>query len=492
MTAFLPLALLTLPLVAALISFAMPEARAVWRDASNILFALVKLALVGFLLLQAQGGVDFEWRYEFLPGHDFVLRVDAIALLFVTLSTFLWLIATIYAIAYFERGPNLARFFGFFNLCVLSATGVAISGTAITFFLFYELLTLATWPLVVHKGDEKSLTAGRVYLTYTLAGSAAFLAGILWLKALVGPLEFAAPPDLSPVPTLTLILIFVLLIGGLGVKAALLPFHGWLPQAMAAPAPVSALLHAVAVVKAGAYGILRVVHDIYGAGTVADLGLGLPLAFLASATILYGSLRAVMQNDIKKRLAYSTVSQVSYIVLGASLAGPIAAVGALVHLVHQGIMKITLFMCAGALANRLHIKAVTELDGAGRLMPVTMASFTIGALGMIGVPPVAGFISKWYLGSGGLEAGDAWVIAVLAGSSLLNSAYFLPLLYRAWLLPPQGDHAPVAELTGGWNRMLVLPAAVTALASLGAGLFASFPFSPLEWASLIVDAGYLR
>ena len=237
---------------------------------------------------------------------------------------------------------------------------------------------------------------------------------------------------------------------------------------------------------------MRVVHDIYGAGTVADLGLGLPLAFLASATILYGSLRAVMQNDIKKRLAYSTVSQVSYIVLGASLAGPIAAVGALVHLVHQGIMKITLFMCAGALANRLHIKAVTELDGAGRLMPVTMASFTIGALGMIGVPPVAGFISKWYLGSGGLEAGDAWVIAVLAGSSLLNAAYFLPLLYRAWLLPPPDDQAPVAELTGGWNRMLVLPAAVTALASLGAGLFASFPFSPLEWVSLIVDAGYLR
>lgn len=486
-----PLVLVLLPLIPAIISFALPERMAGWRNAANLFFALIKVLIVADLLRQVRSGVDLEWRYTILPGHDFLLRVDTLALLFVSLSVFLWLVTTIYAIGYFGRGPNLARFFGFFNLCVLAATGVALSGTAVTFFLFYELLTLATWPLVVHNGDEKSLRAGRIYLAYTLAGSAAFLVGILWLKTLVGSIEFTAPPDLSAIPPLTLTLIFVLCVGGLGVKAALVPFHGWLPAAMAAPAPVSALLHAVAVVKAGAFGIVRMIYDVYGIGTVAELGLGPPLAALASFTILYGSLRAVMQTEIKKRLAYSTVSQVSYIVLGASLVGPFAVIGGLVHLVHQGIMKITLFMCAGALSNRLGIKAVADLDGAGRRMPMTMAAFSIGALGMIGVPPVAGFISKWYLGIGGLQSDASWVVAVLAGSSLLNAAYFLPMLYRAWLLPPP-EQAAFRELGTTRDLILVLPAVVTAAASLAAGVFASSSFSPLTWAKLIAEMGYLK
>jgi len=276
------------------------------------------------------------------------------------------------------------------------------------------------------------------------------------------------------------------------VKAAIIPLHGWLPEAMAAPAPVSALLHAVAVVKAGAFGIVRMIYDVYGIATVAELGLGIPLAALASATIIYGSVRALMQSDIKTRLAYSTVSQVSYIILGASLIGPYAVIGGLVHLVHQGIMKITLFMCAGALANRMGIKTVADLNGAGRAMPVTMAAFTVGALGMIGVPPVAGFISKWYLGIGGLQSGEDWVVAVLAGSSLLNAAYFLPLLYRAWLLPASAVATGRRELDSAADRMLVLPAAVTAAVTIAAGVFASFAFSPLGWVRLIAERGYLE
>jgi multicomponent Na+:H+ antiporter subunit D len=184
------------------------------------------------------------------------------------------------------------------------------------------------------------------------------------------------------------------------------------------------LLHAVAVVKAGAFGIVRIVYDVFGFSLVHALGVALPLAAIASATIVWGSLRAVFQTDIKRRLAYSTVSQVSYIVLGTALAGPIATVGGLVHLVHQGLMKITLFFCAGALAERMKITRVDQLDGAGRAMPVTMFAFSIAALGMIGVPPIAGFVSKWQLGLGGLEAGQVWVIFVLAASSLLNAAYF--------------------------------------------------------------------
>ncbi len=349
------------------------------------------------------------------------------------------------------------------------------------------MLTLATWPLVVHTGSAKAMKAGRIYLAYTLAGSAALLAGIVWLESGSGPVEFANGAVLSSFDALSQSLIFILLIGGLGAKAALIPLHPWLPAAMAAPAPVSALLHAVAVVKAGAFGIVRVIYDVYGIDTVAALGLGLPLAVLASATIIYGSLQALRQSDIKKRLAYSTVSQVSYIVLGASLAGPFAVIGGLVHLVHQGLMKITLFFAAGVLAERAGVSAIAGMDGIGRRMPVTLSAFTIAALGMIGVPPVAGFVSKWHLAIGGYQSGANWVIAVLIASSLLNAAYFLPMLYRAWLKPAADGLPDRAALAASRTWLLILPGAFTAAAALGAGVFAGFDMSPLGWASLIAD-----
>jgi multicomponent Na+:H+ antiporter subunit D len=283
--------------------------------------------------------------------------------------------------------------------------------------------------------------------------------------------------------------IFAVFIAGIGVKAALFPLHGWLPAAMAAPAPVSALLHAVAVVKAGAFGIVRIVYDVFGIALVAELGVGVPLAMLASFTILYGSARALQQSDIKRRLAFSTVSQVSYIVLGAALAGPYATIGGLVHLVHQGLMKITLFFCAGIFAERGRIHRIEELDGVGQRMPWTSLCFSIGAMGMIGIPPIAGFVTKWYLGIGGLQAGHAWVIGVLAGSSLLNAAYFLPLLYRMWFKAASAqveEEAPREYPLG-----LIAPPVVTALAALAVGLFAGSALSPLGWASLIVERNYL-
>jgi multicomponent Na+:H+ antiporter subunit D len=279
------------------------------------------------------------------------------------------------------------------------------------------------------------------------------------------------------------------MVAGLAVKAAIVPFHGWLPKAMAAPAPVSALLHAVAVVKAGAFGIVRIIYDVYGIERVAELSVGVPLAVAASFTIIFGSLRALQQTDIKRRLAFSTVSQVSYIVLGASLAGPFATIGGLVHLVHQGLMKITLFFAAGALDERRGITTVDQMAGAGRHMPLTMLAFSIAALGMIGIPPIAGFVSKWYLGIGGIQAGHAWVILVLAGSSLLNAAYFLPLIHRAWFAEPVSTPEAADRREGPPD--LILPAVVTALASLGVGVLAAFDFSPLGWTTLIVEGVYL-
>jgi multicomponent Na+:H+ antiporter subunit D len=486
MSTWLPILTLMTSFGTALIIFRIPEERRTFRTAVNLLGALSKLVLVAVMLGGVAAGEIYETRLELAPGLYLLLRVDALCLLFLTLSAFLWLLTTVYAIAYFGETPNQSRFFGFFSLCVAATTGVALSGTLITFFIFYEFLTLSTWPLVTHKGDEASISAGRKYLAYTLGGSALLLVGMVWLESLAGPIEFAVQHQLVALDRGVLQAIFFLLVAGLGVKAAIVPLHGWLPAAMVAPAPVSALLHAVAVVKAGAFGIVRIVYDVFGFSLVEEIGVGLPLAIVASVTIIYGSLRALRQNDIKRRLAFSTVSQVSYIVLGASLAGPAATVGGLVHLVHQGLMKITLFFCAGALAERMGVTRVDQLNGAGRAMPLTMFAFSIAALGMIGLPPVAGFVSKWQLGIGGLQAGQTWVIFVLATSSLLNAAYFLPLIYRAWFQPPAAEARPGRERL----PMLIWPALVTAAAALFAGLFAGAEYSPLSWAHLIVEREY--
>lgn len=486
MSALLPVAILLSSLIPAGVTFFLAQESHRLRNTLSLGGATVKLALIVVMLLAVGQGAEYEARLSLAPGLYLLLRIDPLSLMFMSLSAVLWLLTTIYAIGYFGTKAELSRFFGFFSLCVAATTGLAMAGSLITFFIFFELLTLSTWPLVVHKQDAKSLAAGRSYLAFALPGSAALLVAIVWLESATGPVEFARPPDLSVLPDASLRWIFALFIAGLGVKAALVPLHGWLPGAMAAPAPVSALLHAVAVVKAGAFGVVRVVYDVFGIASIQELGVGTPLALLASVTILWGSLRALQQDEIKKRLAFSTVSQVSYIVLGAALAGPYATIGGLAHLVHQGLMKITLFFCAGIYDERAGVKRIEGLNGLGARMPVTSVCFSLGALGMIGLPPMAGFVTKVYLGIGALQADAPWVLAVLAGSTLLNAAYFLPLLYRLWFLP-------AADNASGDERvpMLVWPAAVTALASLAVGVFAASVFSPLGWAALIVAREYL-
>ena len=455
----------------------------------NLLGATIKLLLVVIMLWGVYHGHRYEAALPLLPGLDLTLRADPLPMLFVTLSAVLWLLTTIYAIGYLEGSPNRSRFFGFFSLCVSSTVGIAMAGDLLTLLIFYEMLTLTTYPLVVHRGTEEALRAGHTYLMYTLGGGVLLLLGIAWLYSLTGNLCFTEAgrlSDLGAEHAPALRLIFALLVLGFGVKAALVPLHGWLPQAMVAPAPVSALLHAVAVVKAGAFGIVRVISDVYGIEFANRLGVLMPLAVAASVTIVYGSIRALTQDDLKRRLAFSTVSQVSYVTLGIALGAPLAAIGGVVHLVHQGLMKITLFFCAGNLAERLHIHRISEMDGTGRKMPWTMGAFTLGALGMIGVPPLAGFVSKWYLATGALAADQPWVVGVLVASSLLNAAYFLPIVYRAWFRPPRGQEAQPAFSDGveiAWP--LLWPPMVTAALALAVGLLAGSDFSPLAWAEVI-------
>lgn len=490
--ALLPLMTLLTSLVTGLIIFPVPERRHGLRNVLSMSGATVKLLLVFTMLRGVFYGNAYVLRLPLLPGNDLVLHADPLAMLFVTLSALLWLLTTIYTIGYLRQSPNQSRFFGFFGLCVSSTVGIAMAGNLMTFFMFYELLTLTTYPLVVHRGTTVAIEAGNTYLKYTLSGGVLLLVGIVWLQSLAGTIEFApggALGHLTNPAQPALVVIFAIFMAGFGVKAAIFPLHGWLPTAMVAPAPVSALLHAVAVVKAGAFGIIRTVYDVYGISLVDELGVGPPLAAAAAFTIIYGSLRALVQDNLKRRLAYSTVSQLSYIVLGVALIGPVATVGGIVHLVHQGLMKITLFFCAGNFAETLGIHRVSRLDGIGRRMPLTMICFTLAAFGMIGVPPLAGFVSKWYLGLGALQAGQTWVLAVLAASTLLNAAYFLPILHRGWFREPVTEYDRTAG-AGEADWHLLLPTLCAAFFALVSGLAAGAPLSPRSWVIRITTEAY--
>jgi multicomponent Na+:H+ antiporter subunit D len=484
----LPLLLIATSFVPGVVILMLREGQHRLRTALNLSGALAKPVLVVVMIAGVLRGVDYETRWALLPGIDLVLRADSLSLLFAALSATLWLLTTLYAIGYLGPSPAQNRFFGFFSLCVAVTMGIALAGNLITFFIFYELLSLVTYPMVVHRGTPGSIRAGRTYLIYTLGGGVVLFVAIVWMHVAAGPFDFTPGGALREGMLSVHVAwgLFALLMLGLGVKAALVPLHSWLPIAMVAPAPVSALLHAVAVVKAGVFGIMRVVFDVYGIELASTLGLLAPLAGVAGITIVYGSLRALAQDNLKRRLAFSTVSQLSYITLGVALFSPLATTAALVHLVHQGIMKVTLFYCAGTFALVLGVERVSGMDGMGRRMPVTMSAFTVGALGMIGLPPMAGFISKWYLGTGGLQADAGWVLWVLVASSVLNAMYFLPIVYRGWFRPSSspGRSGPGFK-EAPWT--LVVPPVATAVLVVAMGLLASLPYSPLFIAELILQ-----
>jgi multicomponent Na+:H+ antiporter subunit D len=482
-------------LVPGLIIFNLAESSHRLRTTLNLLGAGTKMVLVLVVIHGIYQGRTFAVQLALLPDVELVLRADPLSALFMALSSMLWLLTTIYAIAYLEGSPNRSHFFGYFSICVTVTIGIALAGNLLTFLFFFEMLTLSTYPLVVHRGTAEAMAAGRVYLIYTLAGGLVLFLGVVWLQVLAGPVDFNSEGQLLPLldsHKKSLRLIFFLLVAGVGVKAAFVPLHGWLPRAMVAPAPVSALLHAVAVVKAGAFGIIRIVLDVYGLTMARQLSLLFPLLLLATVTIVYGSIMALRQDNLKRRLAFSTVSQVSYIALGISIGSPLAIMGGMVHLVHQGIMKITLFFCAGNIAETLGVHNISRLNGVGRRLPLTMAAFTLAAMGMIGLPPMAGFVSKWYLGLGALEQGQDWIIGILVISTLLNAAYFLPILYAAWFKEQEGEWPDDSGRVGPWEThwMLIVPPAITAIISLLVGLLANSALSPLNWVRFIVHTGY--
>ncbi len=494
-TSFLPLLILISSLIPGTLILLLREEQVALRTFLNLSGAVAKVGLIAWVFAGYMRGEEYNFIFSLAPDLTFALRVDQLGLLFATLSSVLWLVTTLYAIGYLEGGKHRRRFFAFFSFCVTASTGIALSGNVITFFIFYEFLTLSTYPLVVHRGTDKAVEAGRTYLWYTIGGGTVLFLGVVGLSVIAGPIYFGQTEIIASLiseNTTQLTILFFLILAGLGVKAAIFPLHGWLPVSMVAPAPVSALLHAVAVVKAGAFGIVRLVYDVYGIGLAEQMKYLTPLAVFAAFTIIYGSVRALFQDDFKKRLAFSTVSQLSYIALGVAIVGVLSSTGAIVHLVHQGLMKITMFFAAGNIAETYGYKKISEMNGIGRRMPLTMGAFTIAAFGMIGLPPVVGFISKWYLGIGAVEAGSYWVVLVLLASSALNAAYFLPIVYRAWFCEP--EHEVVPRLRSGrleTQALLLIPVVVTGILSLAAGVFAAMAGSPLSIAREIAEKLYL-
>jgi len=405
------------------------------REAVTLVTAVLVLGCVlGIHSEVAQGGRPGLVLSPLVPGIALKLIVEPLGMLFAMVAGFLWLVTSIYAIGYMRahHEENQTRFYACFAIAIASAMGVAFAGNLVTLFVFYEALTLSTYPLVTHAGTPEARRAGRVYLGTLLGTSIGFLLlAIVWTWTYAGTVDFRAGGILAGMPPGMAAVVFCLFAFGIG-KAALMPFHRWLPAAMVAPTPVSALLHAVAVVKAGVFTILKVAVYVFGSDLLTASGGGTIVAWVAAATILIGALVAMNTDNLKARLAYSTISQLSYVVLGAVLASAWGTVGAAMHIVMHAFGKITLFFCAGAVLVAAHKTEVSELRGLGRRMPVTMGAFVVASLCIIGLPPLGGMWSKWYLVIAAIDAG-AWVLlGVLLLSSLLSIAYLLVVPLRAF------------------------------------------------------------
>lgn len=456
-----------------------PNVREFW----SILAGVIKFSIVISMVPTIMAGNIIEYTLvTFYQGIDIKFRVDPLGILFATVSSFLWIVTTFYSIGYMRTNKEHAqtRYYMCFAISLSSTIAVAFSANLITLFVFYEFLSLATVPLVGHKETPEALEGAQKYFLYLMTMSKTLLlSGIFIIYMVTGSTDFTAGGLLKTQTGSTLLFAgFFLFLYGFA-KGAVMPLHNWLPSAMVAPTPVSALLHAVAVVKVGVFSILRVVFHIYGVDFMSRMGLGITAAYVVSFTIVVSSIIALSKDNLKARLAYSTVSQLSYVILGAVLLTSSSMVGGIMHIANHAFSKITLFFCAGSLYVAAHKTEVSQLSGIGKKMPWTMAAFFIGSLSMIGVPPAAGFTSKWYLVLGSIEAGEIPILMVLLVSTVLNAAYFLPITYKAFFEKEEeshgdphghGDHhEEVREVP-----FVVVPLVLTAIISLLIGIFPDF------------------
>ena len=441
-------AIILLPLAAA-VAIPFAHQRPNLREAISLSAAAILFVLVIMLLLAAPEAYNErrEWLAP-LPGIPFAFRLEPLGAIFLGVASLLWIVNTIFSIGYMRGNdePRQTRFYVCFAIAIGSTMAVALADNLLTLFFAYEVLTISTYPLVVHHKDEEAVRSGRTYLGILMGTSIFFLLFAIvltWVE--VGDINFrpggVMAGRVSPTMGGVLLILFMYGIG----KAALMPMHRWLPAAMVAPTPVSALLHAVAVVKAGVFAVVKIAAYTFGLKYLQTLPAAEIVLALAGVTILIASVVALRQDNLKLRLAYSTVSQLSYVILAAFILTPASMTGAAMHIAAHALGKITLFMAAGAIYTAAHKRLVSQLDGIGRQMPWTMAAFAVGALSMIGVPPMAGFLGKWYMLGGAFETANFFAIAVIVISTLLNAAYFLPVIHAAFLRPAAAGSADHGE-----------------------------------------------
>ena len=461
------LAVLASAIAAVAIAFSgrRPNLRETW----TVLAAVAKFALIFSMVPAVLEGRGPELTLlQISPGIELAFKVDAAGIIFALSASFLWILTSFYAIGYM-RGLDehkQTRFYAMLATCLSATIGLCFSANLLTFVLFYEVLSVATYPLVIHKESEKAYRIGRQYLAYAITAGIALVGGMALVHQAAGTLDFQAGGFLSPeMGQGMLTAIFLLFFLGFAVKAGVMPLHSWLPNAMIAPTPVSALLHAVAVVKAGVFGFVRLSGFVFGPELLHALGLGALLAALAGVTILLASFIAMTKDDLKARLAYSTVGHLSYIVLGTALLAPTAFFGGTFHMVTHAAMKITLFFCAGAIYVHTGIARVSQLDGIGKQMPITLTAFAVGTLGLAGVPLIGGFLSKWYLATGTVDAGELAFLGILVVSGVLNLIYLLPIVTRAFF-----RSSPNFSQMNEASAFMVVPLVITALLSISLGV----------------------
>lgn len=454
------------------------------REGCSVVAGFAKLLLVLTMVPAVLDGQTIHYAlWSLVPGIPvLVFRVDALGLLFAVTASFLWILTTFYSIGYMRALNEHAqtRYYFCFALTMSATLGVAFSSNLVTLYLFYELISFATYPLVAHKETDEAFDKGNKYVFYLLMTSKGLLLASFMTYGLSGTFDFKPNGVFASDANRTLLMLtYFLFLIGIG-KAAIMPFHAWLPAAMVAPTPVSALLHAVAVVNTGIFCILRIMFHVFGVEMMKDLNLGIMTAVIASVTIIVASLYALTRDNLKALLAYSTIGQLSYMVLGGALLTPAGMAAGIIHIANHALGKITLFMCAGSIYVASHKTKVSELNGIAKRMPYTMTAFALGALSLIGFPLLGGFISKWYLTLGSIEAGEYSFVAVLMTSTVLNACYFLPILYAAFFRElPKGERADRHEAP----TVMVVPLALTA-----AGVLIAF-FAPdlfLDLAKLIV------
>lgn len=457
------------------------------RESWTILAAAVKFIITLSMLPDVlQGRCPEINLFTISPGISLALRVDSLGIIFGLSASALWLLTSFFSIGY-VRGLSehkQSRYFASFAVCLSATMGIAFAANLLTFIIFYEILTVATYPLVIHKETPSAIAAGRKYLAYLLTGGVILLLALAFTYQIAGTVDFRAGGLLpQQVGGDRLMMLFLLFLIGFGVKSALMPLHSWLPSAMVAPTPVSALLHAVAVVKAGVFGFARMTGFVMGPELLRDIGALNLLAGFSAATIVLASLLAFRQNNLKLRLAYSTVGHLSYIILGLALLSPSGWTGGILHIVNHAAMKITLFFCAGAIYVKTHCENISDMHGIGRQMPLTMGAFALASIGLAGIPPLAGFISKWYLLEGTFDSGQTLLAVVLLLSGLLNAGYLLPIVVRAFF-SPSGKFSKYGEA----SLLMVIPLILTAVLSLFLGLFPDKVFHLYQLASSVAGS----